>query len=28
MNISNIAARQELRELVKTLDLPNVTAKF
>src|SRR6056300_1780973 len=28
LNISNIAARQELRELVKTLDLPNVTAKF
>ena len=28
LNISNIAARQELRELVKTLNLPNVTAKF
>ena len=28
LNISNIAAREELRELVKTLDLPNVTAKF
>ena len=28
LNISNIAARQELRELVKTLDLTNVTAKF
>ena len=28
MNISNIAARQELRELVKALNLPGVTADF
>ncbi len=28
MNISNVAARQELRELVKALDLPGVTADF
>jgi len=28
LNISNIAARQELRDLVKTLDLPNVSIEF
>ena len=28
LNISNIAARQELRELVKALDLPDVSADF
>ncbi len=28
LNISNIAARQELRDLVKALDLPGVTADF
>jgi len=28
MNISNVAARQELRELLKSLNLPNVTANF
>jgi len=28
LNISNITARQELRELIKTLNLPNVTATF
>ncbi|MFD2738185.1 division plane positioning ATPase MipZ [Sulfitobacter aestuarii] len=28
LNISNIAARQELRELVKALNLPNVSADF
>ncbi len=28
MNISNVAARQELRELVKALDLPGVTVDF
>ena len=28
MNISNVAARQELRELMKALDLPEVTADF
>lgn len=28
MNISNVAARQELRDLVKSLNLPNVTADF
>ena len=28
MNISNVAARQELRELVKALELPGVTADF
>ncbi|MBC7164382.1 MAG: AAA family ATPase [Roseovarius sp.] len=28
LNISNIAARQELRDLVKTLDLPGVAATF
>lgn len=28
LNISNVAARQELRELIRALDLPNVTAKF
>ncbi len=28
MNISNVAARQELRELIKALDLPGVTADF
>lgn len=28
MNISNVAARQELRELIKALDLPDVTADF
>jgi chromosome partitioning protein len=28
MNISNVAARQELRELIKALNLPNVTPNF
>ncbi|GAA6209011.1 division plane positioning ATPase MipZ [Cognatishimia sp. WU-CL00825] len=28
LNISNVAARQELRELIKTLDLPGVTVDF
>ena len=28
MNISNVAARQELRDLLKALDLPNVTVDF
>lgn len=28
LNISNIAARQELRELIKALNLPNVSADF
>ena len=28
LNISNIAARQELRDLIKTLELPNVTVEF
>ncbi|MFP7671987.1 division plane positioning ATPase MipZ [Marivita sp. S0852] len=28
LNISNIAARQELRDLIKTLNLPNVTVTF
>ncbi len=28
LNISNVAARQELRELLKTLDLPGVTVDF
>jgi len=28
LNISNVAARQELRELVKSLNLPGVTADF
>ncbi|MBC7132014.1 MAG: AAA family ATPase [Roseovarius sp.] len=28
LNISNIAARQELRDLVKALNLPGVTARF
>ena len=28
LNISNIAARQELRDLVKTLNLPNVSIEF
>lgn len=28
MNISNVAARQELRELIKALDLPGVTPNF
>lgn len=28
MNISNVAARQELRDLLKALDLPGVTADF
>jgi chromosome partitioning protein len=28
MNISNVAARQELRDLAKSLNLPNVTADF
>ena len=28
LNISNIAARQELRELVKTLELPNIKIDF
>jgi len=28
LNISNVAARQELRDLIKTLNLPNVSADF
>ncbi|MEP0990872.1 MAG: division plane positioning ATPase MipZ [Tateyamaria sp.] len=28
LNISNVAARQELRDLIKTLKLPNVTVDF
>ena len=28
LNISNVAARQELRDLVKSLNLPGVTADF
>ena len=28
LNISNISARQELRDLVKSLNLPNVTIEF
>ncbi|MEP5759051.1 MAG: division plane positioning ATPase MipZ, partial [Litoreibacter sp.] len=28
MNLSNVAARQELRELVKELRLPGVTVDF
>ena len=28
MNISNVAARNELRELIKALDLPNVKVSF
>ena len=28
MNISNVTARQELRALIKSLNLPNVTANF
>jgi chromosome partitioning protein len=28
MNISNVTARQELRELMKALKLPNVTVDF
>jgi len=28
MNISNVAARQELRDLIKSLNLPNVTVNF
>ncbi|WP_458791714.1 division plane positioning ATPase MipZ [Yoonia sp. MH D7] len=28
MNISNVAARQELRDLIKSLNLPNVTVTF
>lgn len=28
LNLSNIAARQELRDLIKTLELPNVTIEF
>ena len=28
MNISNVAARQELRDLIKALDLPGVKANF
>ncbi len=28
LNISNVAARQELRELIKALDLPDVTVNF
>jgi len=28
MNISNVAARQELRELIRALDLPGVTPNF
>ena len=28
LNISNVAARQELRELVKTLQLPDVKINF
>jgi chromosome partitioning protein len=28
MNLSNVAARQEVRELMKSLRLPNVTVDF
>jgi len=28
MNMSNLAAKQEVRELVRTLDLPGVTINF
>ena len=28
LNISNVAARQELRELIRALNLPNVTPDF
>jgi chromosome partitioning protein len=28
LNISNVAARQELRDLIKALNLPNVSADF
>jgi chromosome partitioning protein len=28
MNISNVAARQELRDLMKSLNLPGVTVDF
>ena len=28
LNISNVAARQELRELIKALNLPNVSVEF
>jgi chromosome partitioning protein len=28
LNISNVAARQELRDLIKALNLPNVTVNF
>jgi chromosome partitioning protein len=28
LNISNIAARQELRELIKALELPGVSPDF
>ncbi|EET47407.1 division plane positioning ATPase MipZ [Thalassobium sp. R2A62] len=28
LNMSNVAARQELRDLIKSLDLPNVTVDF
>lgn len=28
LNISNVAARQELRELIKALNLPNVDVNF
>ena len=28
LNISNVAARQEVRDLVKALDLPGVTVNF
>ena len=28
LNISNVAARQELRDLIKTLNLPGVTVDF
>jgi chromosome partitioning protein len=28
LNISNIAARQELRDLIRALDLPGVSADF
>jgi len=28
LNISNIAARQELRDLIKALNLPDVTVNF
>jgi chromosome partitioning protein len=28
LNMSNIAARQELRDVMKTLNLPNVEVEF